>query len=128
MVERARAAGFTDVRLLEAWDSSTIGPVTITANPAEHGVHEVTYVIEGEGRTVFFGGDTLYIPELDGLPERFGHFDLPLLPTNGLCVRPMNGRQMVKNATEAAELVAVLRPTSPSLTTTRSPAADWETE
>ncbi|MEO5831747.1 MAG: MBL fold metallo-hydrolase [Nakamurella sp.] len=110
VVERAFAAGFTDVRRLEAWDATTIGPVTITATPGEHGVHEVTYVIEGEGRTVFFGGDTLYIPELDRLPERFGHFDLALLPTNGLCVRPMNGRQMVMNAIEAAELVAVLHP------------------
>ncbi len=118
VVDRARAAGFTDVRLLEAWDATSIGnsignsigDVTITVAPGEHGVHEVTYVIQGAGRTVYFGGDTLYIPELDELPERFGHFDLALMPTNGLCVRPMNGKQMVMNATEAAELVAVLRP------------------
>ena len=110
VVERARTLGFTDVRPLEAWDATTIGNVTITATPAEHGVHEVTYVIEGDGRTVYFGGDTLYIPELDELPARFGHFDLALMPTNGLCVRPMKGKQMVMNAVEAAEFVAVLRP------------------
>jgi hypothetical protein len=41
---------------------------------------------------------------------RFGHFDLALLPINGLCIRPLNGQQVVMNATEADELTAVLRP------------------
>jgi L-ascorbate metabolism protein UlaG (beta-lactamase superfamily) len=49
------------------------------------------------------------MPELDELPERFGAFDLALLPINGLCVRPAGNRQVVMNATEAAELTATLR-------------------
>lgn len=111
VVGQARRHGFTDVRELETWAQTTIGTVTVTATPGKHGVHEVTYVIEGGGRTVYFGGDTLKIPELDELPQRFGHFDLALLPTNGLCIRPMGNAQVVMNATEAAELTAVLRPT-----------------
>jgi L-ascorbate metabolism protein UlaG (beta-lactamase superfamily) len=67
-------------------------------------------VLQGGARTVYFGGDTLATPGLSALPGRFGHFDLALLPTNGLCIRPMNDRQVVMNATEAAELTAVLRP------------------
>jgi L-ascorbate metabolism protein UlaG (beta-lactamase superfamily) len=63
----------------------------------------------GGGRTAYFGGDTLKIPELDELPERFGAFDLALLPINGLCIRPAANRRVVMNATEAAELVATLR-------------------
>jgi L-ascorbate metabolism protein UlaG (beta-lactamase superfamily) len=110
VVGRARDLGFRDVRELEAGDATRLGDVTVTATPALHGVHEVTYVIEGDGRTVFFGGDTLRIPELDRLPDRFGPFDLALLPINGLCVRPAGHRQVVMNATEAAELTAVLRP------------------
>jgi L-ascorbate metabolism protein UlaG (beta-lactamase superfamily) len=106
---RARALGFTEVRELEAWDSTDVEGATVTATPGKHGVHEVTYVIQGGGRTVFFGGDSLKIPELDALPGRFGAFDLALLPTNGLCIRPAGGLQVVMNATEAAELTATLR-------------------
>ena len=110
VVTRARRAGFSDVRELEAWDDTRIGDVTVTATPGLHGVHEVTYVLQGGGRTVFFGGDTLKIPELDALPDRFGPFDLALLPINGLCIRPAGNRQVVMNAAEAAELTATLRP------------------
>jgi L-ascorbate metabolism protein UlaG (beta-lactamase superfamily) len=109
VVESARGHGFTDVRELEAWDDTAIGDVTVTAAPGKHGVHEVTYVIRGGGRTVYFGGDTLKIPELDELPDRFGAFDLALLPINGLCIRPAGGMQVVMDATEAAELTATLR-------------------
>jgi L-ascorbate metabolism protein UlaG (beta-lactamase superfamily) len=110
VVARARGLGFTDVRELEAWDETKLGDVTVTATPGLHGVHEVTYVIRGGGGTAYFGGDTLTMPELGELPERFGPFDLALLPINGLCVRPAGNRQVVMNATEAAELTAVLKP------------------
>jgi hypothetical protein len=49
----ARAKGFTDVRTIEAWDSTAVGDLTVTAAPGEHGVHEVTFVIQAGGRTVF---------------------------------------------------------------------------
>jgi L-ascorbate metabolism protein UlaG (beta-lactamase superfamily) len=110
VVARARDLGFREVRELEAGDSTKFGDVTVTATPGLHGVHEVTYVIQGDGQTVFFGGDTLRIPELDELPRRFGRFDLALLPINGLCIRPAGHRQVVMNATEAAGLTAALQP------------------
>lgn len=111
VVEKARAAGFTDVRRLKAWDATTVGGLRITAAPGKHGVHEVTYVLQGGGRTVYFGGDTLRIPELDELPDRFGSFDLALLPINGLCIRQADLMQVVMDSREAAELTAVLDPT-----------------
>ncbi|RMI32092.1 MBL fold metallo-hydrolase [Nocardia stercoris] len=107
----ARAKGFRNVRTVEAWQSTTVGDLTVTATPGEHGVHEVTFVLQSGERTVFFGADSLRVPEMDAIPERFGHIDLTILPTNGLCVRPMNLTQMVMNARQAAELTAVLRPT-----------------
>lgn len=107
----ARDKGFKDVRAIEAWEATAIGDLTVTATPGKHGVHEVTFVIQAHGRAVFFGGDSLRIPELDAIPDRFGHVDLAILPTNGLCIRPMNLRQVVMDATEAAELTAVLKPT-----------------
>jgi L-ascorbate metabolism protein UlaG (beta-lactamase superfamily) len=111
VADAARRHGFSDVRVLEPWEHTQAGDLTVTAAPGKHGVPEITYVIQGGDRTVYFGGDTLNIPELAELPSRFGHFDLALLPTNGLCIRPMHGQQVVMNATEAAELTAVLRPT-----------------
>ena len=107
----ARGKGFRDVRAIEAWEATTVGDLTVTAAPGQHGVHEVTFVLQAGGRTVFFGGDSLRVPELDTIPERVGQVDLALLPTNGLCVRPMDMRQVVMDAEEAAGLTAALRPT-----------------
>ena len=107
----ARGKGFRDVRAIEAWEATTVGDLTVTATPGQHGVHEVTFVIQAAERTVFFGGDSLRVPELDTIPGRFGHVDLAILPTNGLCIRPMNLRQVVMDAEQAAGLTAVLKPT-----------------
>ena len=52
VVDAARAHGFTDVRRLEAWDSTEAGGLTVTAAPGRHGVHDVTFVIQGGDRTV----------------------------------------------------------------------------
>ncbi|MEV6823614.1 MBL fold metallo-hydrolase [Amycolatopsis sp. NPDC051102] len=107
----AKDKGFRNLHTIEAWESARIGDLTVTATPGKHGVHEVTFVIQAGGRSVFFGGDSLRIPELDRIPERFGPLDLTILPTNGLCLRPADLRQVVMDAEQAAELTAVLRPT-----------------
>ncbi|MGH3210454.1 MAG: MBL fold metallo-hydrolase, partial [Trebonia sp.] len=120
---RARDHGFTDVRVLEPWQHTGVGGVTVTAAPAKHGVPEITYVLRGGGRTVYFGGDTLSIPELRELPGRFGHFDLALLPTNGLCIRSLDDQQVVMDATEAAGLAGVLRPRHLRVLACRMPRA-----
>jgi L-ascorbate metabolism protein UlaG (beta-lactamase superfamily) len=106
----AREKGFRDVRTIEAWEATAVGDLTVTATPGQHGVHEVTFVIQAFGRTVFFGGDSLRVPELDEIPARFGPVDLVVLPTNGLCIRPLGLEQVVMDAEQAAALTAVLRP------------------
>jgi L-ascorbate metabolism protein UlaG (beta-lactamase superfamily) len=110
VADRARAAGFTSVRALEPWQAATAGDLTITAAPGKHGVYEVTFVIAGGGRSVYFAGDTMLIPELRTLPSRFGQFDVALLPVNGLRIRPQLNKQVVMDAEQAAELTAVLAP------------------
>jgi L-ascorbate metabolism protein UlaG (beta-lactamase superfamily) len=107
---KVRAAGFTHVTELDPWESATAGPVRVTATPAEHGVPEATFVIEGDGKTVFFGADTKRIPELDEIAGRFDALDLALLPINGLRIRPLLNRQIVMDAEQAAGLAKVLRP------------------
>ena len=105
MVDAARAAGFTNVRELRPWESASVGPLTITAAPAAHKVPEVTFVIQANGSTVYFGADTRLIPELDELPKRFPSIQLALLAVNGLSVL---GEQVVMNAGQAAELAGRL--------------------
>lgn len=105
MVEAARAAGFTNVRELRPWESATIGPLTVTAAPAAHKVPEITFVIQANASTVFFGGDSKLIPELRELSRRFPSIRLALLSVNGLRVL---GEQVVMNPEEAAELAGLL--------------------
>ncbi|HEY1705826.1 MAG TPA: MBL fold metallo-hydrolase [Trebonia sp.] len=110
VAELARKAGFTDVRALEPWQSARVGDLTISAAPGKHGVYEVTFVISAGGRSVYFAGDTMLIPELRTLSDRYGPLDVALLPVNGLRIRVAGNKQVVMNAEEAAELTAALRP------------------
>jgi L-ascorbate metabolism protein UlaG (beta-lactamase superfamily) len=110
LADRVRAAGFPNVVELDPWQSTHLGPVRVTAAPAKHGVPEVTFVLQADGQSVFFGADTLRIAELDEVAERFPELDLALLPINGLRIRPAFNRQVVMDAVEAAELTSVLRP------------------
>jgi L-ascorbate metabolism protein UlaG (beta-lactamase superfamily) len=107
---RARAAGFTNIRVLDPWQATAVNDLTVTAAPGQHAVYEITFVISGGGRSVYFAGDTMLIPELRTLPDRFPRFDVALLPINGLRIRPQLNKQIVMNAEQAAELTAVLRP------------------
>ncbi len=108
VVERARARGFRAVHEMEVWQTAQVGAASVTATPGKHGVPEITFVLQGGGRAVYFGGDTLNIPSPAELPGRFGRFDLALLPTNGLRIRPLGGQPVVMSAEEAAALVAVV--------------------
>jgi L-ascorbate metabolism protein UlaG (beta-lactamase superfamily) len=105
-----RAAGFSNVVELGDWDRTELGPVRVTAAPAKHSVPEATFVLQADGQSVFFGGDTMRIPELDEVARRFPDLDLALLPINGLRVRPMFNHQLVMDAEQAADLTQVLRP------------------
>jgi L-ascorbate metabolism protein UlaG (beta-lactamase superfamily) len=106
MGDAARKAGFTNVHELSPWESARSGSLTVTAAPGEHGVPEVTYVLQGKGNTVYFGGDTKLIPALENeLPKRFPVIDVALLSVNGLHA---GGKQVVMSDEEAAKLVGIL--------------------
>jgi L-ascorbate metabolism protein UlaG (beta-lactamase superfamily) len=108
MDAKARAAGFTEVIVLEAWDQ-WVGYVKVTAAPGAHSVPELSYVLQRGGLTVYFGGDTLLLPELAEVGRRFAPFDLALLPVNGVSIRPANDLQIVMNAKDAATLCTKLQ-------------------
>jgi len=110
MAGDAHRVGFTDVIELETWKTVDLGGVRVTAAPAAHGMPENSYVLEKDEITVFFGGDTLLIPEPRDVADRFPRIDLALLPVNGLQIRPMLNKQVAMNAREAAELCRWLQP------------------
>jgi L-ascorbate metabolism protein UlaG (beta-lactamase superfamily) len=106
MAAAAHKAGFTNVQELAPWQSARAGSLTVTAAPGEHGVFEVTFVIQGKGDTVYFGGDSKLISALEeDLPKRFPVIDLALLSVNGLQV---HGKQVVMSDQEAAKLAGEL--------------------
>ena len=107
---KVRKAGFTNVTELDPWESVRFDGVTITAAPAKHKVPEITSILQADGKTVFFGADTLLIPELTDVAVRFPDIDVALLPINGLRIRPMFNKQVVMDAHEAAALTQILHP------------------
>ena len=110
LAAQARRAGFPNVVEVDPWEQASLGSLRVTAAPARHSVLEVSFVIEGGGQAVFFGGDTLRIAALDEVARRHPRIDLALLPVNGLAIRPAFNRQIVMTAEQAAELAGVLRP------------------
>ncbi len=107
---KVRAAGFSNVTELDPWQTTRLGGVAVTAAPARHQVPEVTFLLGADGHTVFFGGDTLLIPELADVARRYPAIDAALLPINGLRIRPLLNKQVVMDAREAATLTRLLRP------------------
>jgi L-ascorbate metabolism protein UlaG (beta-lactamase superfamily) len=106
-VQRARRVGFSNVKALAPFETSSVGPVSITAVPAQHGIPEVGFILQAFGFTVYFAGDTLLIPALSEIAQRFPKIDVALLPVNGLRVF---GKQVVMNPHEAAQLCTLLNP------------------
>jgi L-ascorbate metabolism protein UlaG (beta-lactamase superfamily) len=108
--ETALQVGFSNVIGMGAWETTTFGPITVTAAPGKHSVPEITYLLQAGGLTVYFGGDTLLIPELSEVPRRFPQIDVALLAINGLQIRPMNNLQVVMNPQDAAEFCRISQP------------------
>jgi L-ascorbate metabolism protein UlaG (beta-lactamase superfamily) len=106
----ARKVGFQNIIELDPWETTTIGSVKVTTAPGKHSVPENTYILQDNDFTVYFGGDTLLIPELNEIAQRFPSIDLALLPINGLQIRPLFNRKVVMSAKDAAQLCSILHP------------------
>jgi L-ascorbate metabolism protein UlaG (beta-lactamase superfamily) len=111
--ETARKAGFLDIRDLAAGRSITIGGATLHAIAANAFApssfrYEQSYVIEVAGRTILFCPHFLKDEPLARVKARFPNIDLALLGINGLRIKPLLGRQMSMDPTDAARVCALL--------------------
>ncbi|MEX2190476.1 MAG: MBL fold metallo-hydrolase [Bacteroidota bacterium] len=112
------ALGFEEIREMKPWDVLQHDGVTITAVPVQHFSGRygfdilwmrdrgyTGYIIEYRGKTVFFGGDTGYHPELFKDIGRKFAIDLAILP-----IGPIEPRDfMQQNHTDPAEALQIFR-------------------
>jgi N-acyl-phosphatidylethanolamine-hydrolysing phospholipase D len=92
---RLARVGVRDAQELDWWDTTRVGPLTITAAPAQHmsgrGLRDraatlwCSWAVRADeaARAVYFAGDTAYFPELRAIGTRLGPFDAALLPVGG---------------------------------------------
>ncbi|MEQ1730420.1 MAG: MBL fold metallo-hydrolase [Vicinamibacterales bacterium] len=86
----ARRAGFRRVEERDWWEAAGTTPLPVTVTPAQHFSARTpfdrnrglwgSFVVEIEGRRLYFGGDSGYAPHFREIRERHGAIDLALLP------------------------------------------------
>ncbi len=74
---------------LDWWQDTTVGPLTLTATPAQHfsgrtltGGNEslwAGWAIKGSNENLFFSGDSAYFPGFKEIGNRLGPFDLTMV-------------------------------------------------
>jgi len=79
------AASGLERRRLAPWESTTAGPFTLTALPANDGIGDpqVAWLVEADGVRVMHLGDTTFHGAWWRMARRHGPFDVVLLPVNG---------------------------------------------
>jgi len=74
-----RLQGARNVVGLKQWEQKQLAMVRVTAVPALHLAIPCGFVIEGEGRQIYFAGDTYYSGFMHQIGSRFS-LDLALMP------------------------------------------------
>jgi L-ascorbate metabolism protein UlaG (beta-lactamase superfamily) len=82
--------GLTEITELDWWQSTEVRGLRITLTPAQHfSARKLSdrntrlwggFVIEGEGKTIYFAADTGYAEHFKEVARRFPRIDLALLP------------------------------------------------
>lgn len=111
---------------LGTWEETRVGELAVTAVPALHVIVAVGFIIRGEGRCIYFAGDTYHRPFMKELGRRFA-IDIALMPvtTYGIPMT-MGERGAVQAVRDLRPSVVVpihegLRPRSPLLRTGQTP-------
>lgn len=86
--ETALTASALRTQIVSEWESTTVGPFTVTAVPAVDGLGDpqLNWVIEAHGQRIFHGGDTMFHGYWWLIARRLGPLDVAALPINGAVV------------------------------------------
>jgi len=121
-----RCQGAKNVTGLGNWEERQFGPVRITAVPALHLALPCGFVIEAEGKRVYFAGDTYYGRFMTEIGARFKP-DLALMPVTTFRIPMTMGESGAARAVKALSPKIVIPihlgivPRSPLLRTKDSP-------
>lgn len=74
-----RLKGAHRVLGMSAWEDRWFGPVQITAVPAAHISRSIGFVIQADGKQIYFSGDTYYRPFMKEIGNTY-QLDAALLP------------------------------------------------
>jgi L-ascorbate metabolism protein UlaG (beta-lactamase superfamily) len=103
-------------RALPSWETTAVGPVTVTAVPAQHGPDGTThltgpvtgFVLSGDGLpTVYVSGDNASLDVVRAVAERIGPADVAVLFA-GAARTPLIDGYLTLTAPDAAEAAQVL--------------------
>jgi L-ascorbate metabolism protein UlaG (beta-lactamase superfamily) len=67
---------------IDAWEEYHFGEIAVTAVPASHIIPAVGFVVQSDGKQVYFAGDTYYRSFVKEIGRRF-QIDVALLPVSG---------------------------------------------
>jgi L-ascorbate metabolism protein UlaG (beta-lactamase superfamily) len=96
--------GAKNVVGVKAWEHRTFGEITVTAVPASHvSVAAVGFVIQSEGKQIYFAGDTYYHNFMEKIGQQF-HLDVALLSVTTYRIPMTMGER------EALHAVKILSP------------------
>jgi L-ascorbate metabolism protein UlaG (beta-lactamase superfamily) len=110
---------------MRAWEERRFGALTVTAVPALHLAVTSGYVVEGDGQTVYFAGDTFYGPFMVELGQRF-QLDVALIPVTTFRIPMTMGERAALHAVRDLRPSVVIpihlgvRPRSPLLRTSHT--------
>jgi L-ascorbate metabolism protein UlaG (beta-lactamase superfamily) len=109
-----------------AWEKRRFGSLTVTAVPALHLAVTTGYVLESDGRSVYFAGDTYYGPFIKELGQRF-RLAVALMPVTTFRIPMTMGEKAALRAVQDLRPSVVVpihlgvRPRSPLLRTSHTP-------
>ena len=121
-----RLKGAKHVVGIKPWQRHQVGPVSIVAVPAWHSAIAAGYIIESEGRRVYFSGDTYFAGFMKRIAREFPP-DVALMPVASFRVPPTMGERGALSAVKVLAPKTVIpihlgiAPRSPLLRTSQSP-------
>ncbi len=127
MVWLSKLQGIRNCVGVAPWDSRDFGKIKVTAVPAHHLIVTVGFVIEAEGKRVYFAGDTYHGSFMREIGVRF-KLDAALMPVTTFRIpMTMGERSAVRAAADLSPKVVIpihlgIEPRSPLLRTKHSPA------